>query len=77
VHALPVTAGQTVTVRTQAAADVDLYLRMGADPTTEVFDARAWTESGNEQLRFTAPTDGVLHIGVHGYAASHYMLTSE
>lgn len=75
-HELPVTAGQRITVRTQAANDVDLYLRMGAAPTTETFDARAWTESGAESLTFTAPADGVLHIGVHGYEASSFVLTT-
>lgn len=77
VHSVPVIAGQSVTLRTQAVADVDLYVRMDTAPTTETFDARVWTESGNEQLRFTAPADGVLQVGVHGYAASPYLLTSE
>ena len=75
-YTLPVAAGQTVVVKTQAPQDVDLYLRLGAAPTTSTYDMRAYTASGNETLTYTAPASGVLHIGVNGYKASSYTLTT-
>ena len=73
---LPVTAGRLVVVRSLAAADVDLYVKMNAAPTTSTYDARAYTASGNETLRFTPTSTGVLYIGVHGYAASAFSLVT-
>lgn len=73
---LPVTAGRLVVVRTLAPADVDLYLKMNAAPTTGSYDGRAWTTSGNETLRFTPPSNGVLYIGVHGYRSSAFTMTT-
>ena len=76
VFSLPVTAGRLVVVRSLAAADVDLYVKMNAAPTTSTYDARAYTASGNETLRFTPTSTGVLYIGVHGYAASGFNLVT-
>ncbi len=74
---LEVAAGRTVVVKTTAPNDVDLYLRQGTAPTLNDFDQRAWTYSGNETLTFTASSAGTLHIGVMGYAASDFTLTTE
>jgi hypothetical protein len=74
VYRLAVTGGRALTVRTAAPADVDLYLRMGAAPTVSTYDARAFTSSGNEVLRFVPPVTGTLLIAVHGYAASAFTL---
>lgn len=73
---LPLAAGRTVVVRTQAPHDVDLYLRAGVAPTTSTFDQRAWTTSGNETLTFVAGQSTTLFIGVYGYAASSFTLTT-
>jgi hypothetical protein len=73
---LPVTAGRAVVVRTTAPRDVDVYVRLGTAPTTSAYDARAYTVSGNELLRFVPTTSGTLFIGVHGYAASTFTLTT-
>ncbi|MDP1825664.1 MAG: pre-peptidase C-terminal domain-containing protein [Archangium sp.] len=73
---LPVTAGRLVVIRSVAAADVDLYLKLGAPPTTTSYVARAYTSSGNETLRFTPTSSGVLYIGVHGYRASTFSMTT-
>ena len=72
--ALEVEQGQQVVLRTKAANDVDLYVRMGAAPTTADFTDRAWSPEGDEQLLFTAPNDGTLHLGVHGYQASDFQV---
>jgi hypothetical protein len=76
VFTLAVTAGRQVVVRTTAANDVDLYLRMNVAPTTSAYNARAYTVSGNETLTFVPPSSGTLFIGVHGYAASTFSLTT-
>lgn len=76
VFTLPVTAGRPVVIRSRAAADVDLYVKLGAAPTTASYTARAYTSSGNEMLTFTPSISGVLHIGVHGYRASAFSLTT-
>lgn len=73
---LPVTAGRAVVVRTTAANDVDVYVKLGAAPTTSSYDARGYTTSGNETVRFVPATSGTLYIGVHGYVASAFTLTT-
>lgn len=74
-YTVPVRAGQVLLAETAAAADVDLYVRMDAAPTAATYDGRGYTESGNEAVTYTATRDGVLHVAVHGYAASAYRLT--
>ena len=76
VFSLLVPGGRAIELKTQAAGDVDLYVRMGAAPTTTTFDARAYTDSGNETVNFTPPTDGTLFVAVHGYEASDFELTT-
>lgn len=73
-HRVEVRAGQRLVLTTESAADVDLYLRLDSAPTEAAYDARAYTASGNERLAFTAVRAGVLHIGVHGYAAGDVRL---
>lgn len=73
---LPVTAGRAVVVRTTAANDVDVYVKLGSAPTTASYDARGYTVSGNETVRFVPASSGTLYIGVHGYAASAFTLTT-
>jgi hypothetical protein len=73
---LPVKAGQKIVIRTEAPLDVDLYIRMALAPTLSQYDARGYTSSGNESLTFTAPTSGLLNIGVYGYKASAFRLVT-
>jgi hypothetical protein len=68
-YTLPVIAGRAVVLRTTAPRDVDVYVRLGAAPTTTASDARADTASGNETLRFVPAASGTFHVGVHGYSA--------
>ncbi len=74
--AVPVVAGRAVTVRTSAAGDVDLYVRLGSVPTSSAFDARAVTASGNEALRYVPRASGTLMVGVRGYAATSFTLAT-
>lgn len=69
-----VSAGQEIEAVTTAGADVDLYLRLDAAPTEATYDARAYTESGNERLTYTPVRAGTLHVAVHGYAAADVRL---
>lgn len=73
---LPIPAGKRVVVRTTSSADVDLYIQFGAAPTTAAYIARGYTQSGNEQVTYTATSNGTLYIGVHGYAAGSFTVKS-
>jgi len=73
-YSLNVKAGKAVVVRTTAAKDIDLYVRMTLPPTTAVYDQRGYTNSGNETVTVVPSQDGVLHIAVHGYQASAFTL---
>lgn len=75
-YSIPVVAGKKIVVRTQAAADVDLYVRMSLVPTVTTYDQRGYTDSGNETLTVVPGANGILHIAVHGYAASSFRLTT-
>ncbi len=74
VFEVPVTAGRKIVLRTTAPNDVDLYVKLGAAPTTAAYDARGYTGSGNETVTFTPASTGTLFVGVHGYAASSFTL---
>jgi len=71
-----VIAGQPIVVQTTAPSDIDLYLRVGAAPTGSEYEARGYTASGNERIEFVPSASGTLHIGVHGYAASSFGVTT-
>ncbi len=69
-----VIAGKKIVIRTTAPSDVDLYIMMGAAPTTSAYTMKAYTSSGNETIAYTPTSNGTLQIGVHGYAASTFTL---
>jgi len=71
---LAVPAGHKVVIKTFSEKDVDLYLQMNAQPTTDAYLMRAWTTSGNETLTYTPSSNGTLNIGVHGYEAGSFTL---
>lgn len=71
---LDVIAGHKIYVRTFSQVDVDLYIQMGAAPTTGAYLARGYTTSGNETVSYTPTSNGKLYIGVHGYAAGSFSL---
>jgi hypothetical protein len=75
-YTVDVRAGQTIVVKTEAANDVDLYIKMHQAPTTAAYDKRGYTASGNETLTYTANSDGALHVMVHGYKALDFTLTT-
>ena len=71
-----VTAGSQIVVRSQAASDIDLYVKFGSPPTTSAYDARAYTYSGNETITYVPQATGTLHIMIYGYEASDFTLTT-
>ncbi|HEY5928113.1 MAG TPA: pre-peptidase C-terminal domain-containing protein [Kofleriaceae bacterium] len=73
---LPMPAGKKVVIRTTSTTDVDLYIQFGGAPTTAAYINRGYTSSGNETVSFTATSNGVLHVGVHGYAAGSFSLNT-
>ena len=75
-YVLELEAGDAITVKTIAENDIDLYVRFENPPTKNDYDARGYTTSGNERIDFDAHEAGTLHIGVHGYEAGDYRLTT-
>ena len=73
-YSIPVQAGKKIVVRTTAPNDVDLYVKMSMAPSINVYDQRGYTDSGNETLTVIPGANGILHIAVHGYAASSFTL---
>ncbi|HEY5947169.1 MAG TPA: pre-peptidase C-terminal domain-containing protein [Kofleriaceae bacterium] len=73
---LPIPAGKKVVIRTTSTKDVDLYIQFGAAPTTSAYLNRGYTSSGNETVSYTATSNGVLYIGVHGYEAGSFSLNT-
>ena len=76
VFELPMPAGKHVVIRTTSQKDVDLYIQFGAAPTTSAYLSRGYTTSGNETISYTATSNGVLYVGVHGYQAGAFSVNS-
>ena len=74
---LPMPAGKKVVIRTTSTKDVDLYIQFGGAPTTDAYLNRGYTSSGNETISYTATSNGVLQIGVHGYEAGAFSLNTQ
>src|SRR5581483_2191985 len=49
--------------------DADLYLKLGAQPTTTTYDYRSIVSGNSETINVTNPAAGDWYIGVYGYAA--------
>ena len=71
-----VSAGKKIVVRTLAANDIDLYVKMGTQPTTASYESRGYTSSGNETISYVPASSGTLHVMIYGYAASDFTLTT-
>ncbi len=75
-HTVQVVAGTPLVIRTTAPKDIDVYVQMGRNPGESDAFAQAYSLSGNETLRVVPTSSGTLHIGIHGYQASAYRLTT-
>jgi uncharacterized protein YkwD len=49
--------------------DFDLYVRMGEQPTSSLWDCRPYKDGVEETCSFTPPRAGTYHIGIHAYTA--------
>ncbi|MCW8108029.1 S8 family serine peptidase [Alteromonas ponticola] len=49
--------------------DADLYMRLGAQPTTSSWDCRPYKNGNNETCTFTNPSSGTWHIGIRAYSS--------
>jgi hypothetical protein len=48
-------------------ADFDLYGRLGAEPTEDIYDLRGF-DSGDEDVSYDAPVAGIWYFMVHSYS---------
>lgn len=48
--------------------DADLYVRLGAAPTTSSYDYRPYLSGNSETVFINNPTAGVWHIGIRAYS---------
>ena len=48
--------------------DLDIYARLGTDPTTSVFDASSENDGMFEEITITAPAAGVWHVLIDRYS---------
>ncbi|RKH34737.1 hypothetical protein D7Y13_23640 [Corallococcus praedator] len=53
---------------TGGTGDSDLYVRKDTQPTEIFYDCRGYLGGNNEQCRITAPSAGVYHVMLRGYA---------
>jgi hypothetical protein len=49
--------------------DADLYVKLGAQPTTTVYDYRSIVSGNTDSVTVTNPAAGDWYIGLYGYAA--------
>lgn len=49
--------------------DLDLYVRIGAKPTTSTYDCRPYRAGNNEACVASNPTPGTYHVMLRGYRA--------
>lgn len=68
---ITVPSGQTSLVIpiSGGTGDADLYLKLGAQPTTTVYDYRSILSGNGDSITVTNPAAGDWYIGLFGYAA--------
>jgi serine protease len=70
-YTLVVPAGKTSVVFTISGGtgDADMYVRIGAAPTTTTYNCRPYTSGNAETCTFNAPAAGTYYVNVRAYAA--------
>ncbi len=70
-YTLVVPAGKTSVVFTISGGtgDADMYVRIGAAPTTTTYNCRPYTAGNAETCTFNAPTAGTYYVNVRAYSA--------
>ena len=71
IYTLVVPAGATNLKFTIAGGtgDADMYVRLGAAPTTTSYNCRPYLSGNNETCTFAAPTAGTYYVRVRAYSA--------
>ncbi len=69
-YTLVVPAGKTSAVFTISGGtgDADMYVRIGAAPTTSTYNCRPYTSGNAETCTFNAPAAGTYYVNVRAYA---------
>jgi pseudolysin/vibriolysin len=70
-YTIVVPAGKTSVVFTISGGtgDADMYVRLGAAPTTTTYSCRPFLSGNAETCTFNAPTAGTYYVNVRAYAA--------
>ncbi|HEX5748555.1 MAG TPA: M4 family metallopeptidase [Archangium sp.] len=67
---LDVPAGATVSFTSSGGTgDADLYVKLGAAPSTTVYDCRPYLSGNNETCTFTNTAGGKFYVMLRGYSA--------
>jgi hypothetical protein len=66
----PTLAAGTYSFEITGTNDADLYVRVGAAPTQQVFDCRPFKTGSRETCRVDISTPAPVHVMVRGWAAS-------
>lgn len=66
--AVPTGATKLTITTSGGSGDGDLYLRLGAQPSTSTYDCRPYLNGNNETCTFTNPGAGTWHIGIRAYS---------
>jgi hypothetical protein len=72
-YCFDVEAGDQITVTLdgpESGADFDLFLKFGTPPALDDWDGAGISETSNEEIQFTATSDGTLYIVVWSYSGS-------
>ena len=64
-----ITTSSKLTVTTSGSSgDADLYVRLGAAPTTSTYDCRGYTSGSNESCVIDPASSGTYYIMVRAYS---------
>jgi hypothetical protein len=72
-YCFDVEAGDQITVTLdgpESGADFDLFLKFGTPPALDDWDGAGISETSNEEIQFTATSDGIHYIVVWSYSGS-------
>ncbi|MDQ3033601.1 MAG: PPC domain-containing protein [Myxococcota bacterium] len=72
----PALAAGRYRVTLTGTGDADLYVRIGAAPTTGTYDCRPYRSDANETCEIELAGAAPLHLMVRGYTASTFELTA-
>ena len=66
----PLLAAGTYLFELSGTSDADLYVRVGQEPTTSLYDCRPFKAGSSELCEVSLSTDAVIHVMVRGWASS-------